>query len=68
MLSIVELDPAPLADLRYLNAARRGGTEVHHLTVQRAFVRGLPDGLDAIVATSDLHLQRAGGQPARRPW
>jgi hypothetical protein len=25
MLSIVELDPEPLADLRYLNAARRGG-------------------------------------------
>ncbi len=54
MLSIVELDPEPIADLRYLNAARRGGTEVRHLTVQRATVRGLPDGLDAIVAASDL--------------
>lgn len=54
MLEIGGLDAEPVAGLRYLNAARRGGTEVRHLAVQRARVRGLPDGLDAVIATSDL--------------
>lgn len=54
VIEIVELEAAPIADLRYLNAARRGGTEVRHLVVERAWARGLPEGLDAIIATSDL--------------
>jgi len=54
MIEITEIEEAAVADLRYLNASRRGGTEVCHLAIQRARVRGLPDALDAIVATSDL--------------
>jgi Icc-related predicted phosphoesterase len=54
MIEVVDIDDEAVADLRYLNASRRGGTEICHLVVQRARVRGLPDALDAIVATSDL--------------
>lgn len=54
MLEIIEIEAAAVADLRYLNASRRGGTEVCHLAIQRARVRGLPEELDAIIATSDL--------------
>lgn len=54
MIEIVDIDGEAIADLRYLNASRRGCTEVCHLAVQRARGRGLPEGLDALVATSDL--------------
>lgn len=54
VIEIVDIDAEPIADLRYLNASRRGSTEVCHLAVQRARVCGLPEGLDALVATSDL--------------
>jgi Icc-related predicted phosphoesterase len=54
MLEILEIEETAVADLRYRNASRRGGTEVCHLVVERARVRGLPDTLDAIIATSDL--------------
>ncbi len=54
MIEIVELEETAVADLRYLNASRRGGTEVCHLVIQRARVLGLPEDLDAIIATSDL--------------
>ena len=54
MLEVIEIEEAAVADLRYLNASRRGGTEVCHLAIQRARVRGLPESLDAIIATSDL--------------
>lgn len=54
MLEIVDIEDAAVADLRYLNASPRGKTEVCHLAVQRARVRGLPEPLDAIIATSDL--------------
>jgi 3',5'-cyclic-AMP phosphodiesterase len=54
MIEIVGIDGTPIADLRYLNAGRRGSTEVCHLAVQRGRVHGLPEGIDALVATSDL--------------
>lgn len=44
----------PLARLRYLNAARRGGTEVCHLEFLLARVDALPPELDALVAAADL--------------
>lgn len=53
-LQIVRLDDPPLRELRYLNAARGGGTEVARLGLQVGTARGLPDGFDALVATSDL--------------
>ena len=63
VLEILSFDEAPLQELRYLNAARGGGTEVCRLTIERARVRGLPAGLDALIATSDLQgvvARRAG--------
>ena len=54
MIRIAAIDDEPLAELHYLNAARRGGTEVCRLRIERAWTASLPDGLDAIVATSDL--------------
>lgn len=54
MIEIVEVEGEPVGGLRYQNAARGGGTETQRLVVERARVRGLPAGLDAIVATSDL--------------
>ncbi len=53
-LHIVRLDDHPVRELRYLNAARGGGTEVTRLGLQLGTARGLPDGVDALVATSDL--------------
>jgi Icc-related predicted phosphoesterase len=53
-LTIRSLPPEPVHELRYLNAARRGGTETMRLPVLRGVVGGLPEGIDAIVATSDL--------------
>lgn len=53
-LHIVRLDDKPARELRYLNAARGGGTEVTRLGLQLGAARGLPDGVDALVATSDL--------------
>ncbi len=54
MIEIVDIGAEAIADLRYLSASRRGSTEVCHLAVERGRVRGLPEGLDALVATSDL--------------
>jgi Icc protein len=54
VIRIASLDPAPIAELRYLNARSGGGTEVSRLEVLRAHVGPLADELDAIVCTSDL--------------
>jgi Icc-related predicted phosphoesterase len=51
---ISSLPPEPVHFIRYLNAARRGGTETVRLPVLRGGVSGLPGSIDAIVATSDL--------------
>lgn len=53
-LEIVELEREPVARLRYLNATRGGGAQSALLLVERAVVRGLPEELAALVATSDL--------------
>jgi Icc-related predicted phosphoesterase len=44
----------PVHEIRYVNAARRGGTETVRLPILRGVARGLPEELDALVATSDL--------------
>jgi Icc-related predicted phosphoesterase len=54
MLEVTEIEETAVAGLRYLNASSRGRTEVCHLAILRARVRGLPEHLDAIIATSDL--------------
>lgn len=40
--------------MRYRNAARGGGTETARLPIVVAQARGLPESLDALIATSDL--------------
>lgn len=53
-MRILGIDERPIEELRFLNASRRGRAEVERLPVLRARVDGLPEELDAIVATSDL--------------
>lgn len=54
-------DDEPVGWLRYLNAARGGGTSVERLAIEVARIDGLPEGLDALVATSDLQGVVASG-------
>ena len=53
-------------ELRFLNAARGGGTESQRLVFSQVQATGLPEGLDALVITSDLQgvaqLWTHGGQ------
>ena len=51
---ITELEDELVTEVRYLNAARGGGTAVDRLPVQRAAIGPLGDELDAIVVCSDL--------------
>ena len=51
---ISSIDPTPVAEILYLNAARGGGTLVARLPVCVARTTRLGDALDAIVACSDL--------------
>jgi Icc-related predicted phosphoesterase len=53
-LAIHSLSANPVHEIRYLNAARRGGTETMRLPILRGIVHGLPEEIDAILATSDL--------------
>lgn len=53
-LSILEIAPRELTFVRYRNAARGGGTETARLPIVVAQTRGLPEPLDALIATSDL--------------
>jgi Icc-related predicted phosphoesterase len=53
-IKIAAVEPAPLAELRYLNAAATGRTEVARLEILRGRVGRLADELDAIVCCSDL--------------
>jgi Icc-related predicted phosphoesterase len=53
-LRISSIDEAPLAELRYLNAARGGGTGVERLPISIARTAHLGDELDAIIVCSDL--------------
>jgi Icc-related predicted phosphoesterase len=53
-IEIISFDDDAIHRLPYLNAARGGGSMVETLEINRARATGLPDTLDAIVATSDL--------------
>ena len=53
-MRVLSIQNEPLLQLRYLNAARGGGSEVRRLRVELAHVEGLPAGLEALVATADL--------------
>jgi Icc-related predicted phosphoesterase len=53
-IKIISFDDDVIHRLLYLNAARGGGSTIETLEIKRARAIGLPDTLDAIVATSDL--------------
>lgn len=54
MIRIANINPEPIAQLRYMNARSGGGSEVTRLEILRADVGPLGDELDAIVCCSDL--------------
>lgn len=53
-MRVTRLDPDPVHRIRYLNAGRRGKTVSTVLPVLRGQAQGLPEGLAALVLTSDL--------------
>jgi Icc protein len=53
-MRILALDDEPLHELLYLEAAPRGGSATRRLPIMRGRVDRLPDGLDALLVTSDL--------------
>ncbi|MCY1039722.1 metallophosphoesterase [Corallococcus sp. bb12-1] len=53
-MRILTLDTVPLRAWPYLNAAPRGGTETQLLPLLRGTVDALPEGLEALLVTSDL--------------
>ena len=64
-IQIEHLDGELVGEVHYLNASRRGGTEVARLPIVRGEVGRLGDELDAIIACSDLQgMTRGRGGPA----
>ncbi|RKH34852.1 metallophosphoesterase [Corallococcus praedator] len=53
-MRILTLDTVPMHAWRYLNAAPRGGTETQLLPLLRGTVDTLPEGVEALLVTSDL--------------
>lgn len=53
-MRITSIEPQPFFRLRYLNAARGGGTESQLLPFHRGTVDVLPSPLEALVLTADL--------------
>lgn len=53
-MRILGLEKKPLERLRYTNAAKRGGVETASLEILRASVDSLPEGVQGLLATSDL--------------
>ena len=54
MIHVERIDSRPIRELHYLNAARRGGTEICRLPILRGVATGLPTGCEAVVLASDL--------------
>lgn len=53
-MRIVTLERKPLHRVRYTNAAKRGGVETASLEILQATVDTLPQGVQGLLATSDL--------------
>ena len=53
-MRLLSLQERPFHRVRFLNAAKRGGTETGHLPFLRGQVDRLPGGLDALLLTGDL--------------
>jgi 3',5'-cyclic-AMP phosphodiesterase len=54
VLEITGFDLDALHRIRYRNTVRGGGSRNEMLEIRRARMTGMPDGLDALIATSDL--------------
>jgi Icc protein len=54
MICILNTDPQPFHEFVYIGAAVKRGPEERRLPFLRAYVKGLPFGLDAIFAASDI--------------
>lgn len=70
MIRITQIEREPFRSERFLNAGRgQGNFYVDFLPIHTAVADGLPDDLDAIIATADLQgretFQQANGQPLR---
>src|SRR5262245_32047065 len=69
-MRILSLNSEPIHEIRCLNAGRRPGAFTDaRVPVLTGTIAGLPDGMDALVITSDLRaretFQDAGDQPLR---
>jgi 3',5'-cyclic-AMP phosphodiesterase len=65
-MRVLDVDDQPFDTLPFLDASSRGIVERRELPFLRARVDALPDGLDAIVCTSDLQGREVPrGAPAR---
>lgn len=65
-MRIVKLPTEPVHELLFINAKRGGGTQTERLPILRGHVDRLPDGVDALLITSDLQgvapSWRSGGE------
>ncbi len=53
-MRIIEIHPAPIHEIEYLDAARGGGSQLRRLPLLRGVAEGLPAELDALLVTADL--------------
>lgn len=53
-MRIVSIDPDPVHELEYLDAAPRSGTQLRRLPLLRGVAEGIPRELDALLVCSDL--------------
>jgi len=60
-MKIIGIDELPFHELRYVSSGRRGKVQACVLPFQCVWVDKLPDGVSAIVVTSDLQGREKGG-------
>lgn len=60
-MRIVAIDPEPVHELEYFDAAPRGGTQLRRLPLLRGVAEGIPPGLDAVLVCSDLQGRARAG-------
>jgi len=60
-MRIVEIGPAPIHEIEYLDAAPGGGSQLRRLPLLRGIVDGLPAELDGLLIASDLQGRARAG-------
>ena len=61
MVTIVRVEQAPFHELPHRTSGPSGKPLRHRLPFHRAWATGLPDGVDALIVTSDLQGREDGG-------